>query len=102
MGADPPSYCLDTSAWLDGWKRYYPIETFPTIWDRVEGLIQAGRLFWAEEVALEILDQDLKTWLTPHASAVIETAVIWSPAQTLQQRFNADLHEKEILAPTHL
>ena len=96
MGEEQPSYCLDTSAWLDGWKRNYPIETFPTVWDRVDDLIRAGRLFWAEEVDLEILDQDLKGWLAPHASAVIETALIWHSAQIIQQGFNSDLHEKGI------
>lgn len=57
----------------------------------------AGRILWAEEVALEILDQDLRDWLKPHASAVIETAAIWSSAQTILQRFNAEYHIKGIV-----
>ena len=96
MEADLPRYCLDTSAWLDGWNRYYPIETFPSVWDRVQSLVEAGRIFWAEEVAIEILDKDLKIWLAPHASAVVETAIIWESAQAIQRSFNADLHVKGI------
>jgi hypothetical protein len=92
-----PRYCLDTSAWLDGWRRYYPIHTFPSLWDRVEDLIRSGRLHWAEEVAHEILDHDLTTWLTPHVSAVIQTAAIWNQAQTILRTYNPDLHEKGIL-----
>ena len=93
---DPPRYCIDTSAWLDGWTRYYPIATFPSLWDRIEALILSGRILWAEEVAHEILDRDLKDWLNPHAAAVIETATIWHPAQTILQRFNPDLHQRGI------
>jgi hypothetical protein len=59
MGDPPPRYCIDTSAWLDGWTRYYPITTFPSLWDKIEALIVDGRILWAEEVAHEILDQDL-------------------------------------------
>ncbi len=97
MGDRPPSYCFDTSAWLDGWRRYYPIATFPSLWDRVEALIVAGRVFWAEEVAHEIRDQDLRDWLDPHAEAVIETAALWGPAQSILQRFHADFHVRGII-----
>lgn len=96
MSVGQPRYCLDTSAWLDGWNRYYPIATFPSVWGRIADLIRVGRGFWAEEVANEILDQDLVTWLAPHVSAVIATAEIWAPAQGIQQGFNADLHIKGI------
>ena len=97
MTAPPRRYCLDTSAWLDGWRRYYPITTFPSLWHRVGDLILAGRLFWTEEVAAEILDDDLLDWLAPHSASVVATAAIWSSAQAIQQQFNAELHEKGIV-----
>jgi hypothetical protein len=59
-------------------------------------LILSGRILWSEEVAHEVLDRDLRAWLSPHADAVIETAVIWQAAQTILQRFNPDLHRRGI------
>ena len=97
MGDPPSRYCIDTSAWLDGWTRYYPIATFPSLWDKIEALIRSGRILWAEEVAREILDQDLSGWLNPHPAAVIETATIWFPAQAILRSFNPDLHQRGIV-----
>ena len=37
-------YCLDTSALFDAGIRWYPPETFHSFWDRLDSLIEAGRL----------------------------------------------------------
>ncbi len=29
-------HCVDTSGWLDGWRRYYPRDVFPSVWDAIE------------------------------------------------------------------
>lgn len=96
MTAGGVNYCIDTSGWLDGWRRYYPIATFKSVWVEVEQLILAGRVSWPEEVSIEILDTDLKHWLKPHASNEITTATLWNSAQQIQQQFNPDLHSKGI------
>jgi hypothetical protein len=90
-------YCVDTSAWLDGWQRYYPIGSFPTLWDRIEDLIHAQRLWWAEEVAHEIRDADLVRWLGPHTRTVVDTASIWVDATNILNRFNPSLNPKGIM-----
>ena len=38
------TYCIDTSAILDGWVRNYPRDVFPTLWDKLEKMIVDGRL----------------------------------------------------------
>jgi len=47
-------YCVDTSALLDAWRRWYPLEMFPTLWDKMDVLIEAGRLLSSEEVLQEL------------------------------------------------
>jgi len=37
-------YCIDTSTMIDAGERYYPIDIFPGFWERLDGLVDAGRL----------------------------------------------------------
>jgi hypothetical protein len=57
-------YSLDTSALLDGWRRYYPPDVFPGLWSRLDGLIEAGDLRATEEVLFELerKDDDVFAW----------------------------------------
>ncbi len=57
-------YSIDTSAILDGWRRYYPPDAFPGLWQRIELLIQSGHLRATEEVLreLEKRDDDVHAW----------------------------------------
>jgi hypothetical protein len=48
------AYCIDTSAILDGWVRYYPIDSFPGLWMNLDELIDAGRLVTSDEVLREL------------------------------------------------
>ena len=59
------SYCVDTSGWLDGWQRNYPPDVFPTLWRRVETVIQAGDIFSSEEVYIELQkkDDEIHDWM---------------------------------------
>ena len=58
-------YCVDTSAWLDGWRRYYPRDVFPTLWTKIEGLVATGQIISSEEVYVELAkkDDDLHGWI---------------------------------------
>jgi hypothetical protein len=47
-------YCVDTSAWLDGWARDYPPDVFPSLWDKLAECILAGTLKCSEEVYVEL------------------------------------------------
>lgn len=47
-------YCVDTSAFMDAWVRWYPQELFPSLWTNVDSLIAEERLLSSEEVLHEI------------------------------------------------
>ena len=37
-------YCIDSCSFIDAGERYYPQDIFPAFWDRLEALLDAGRL----------------------------------------------------------
>jgi len=47
-------YSIDTSALLDAWVRHYPIDTFPTFWEKLGALIDDG-----DAVATELINAEL-------------------------------------------
>ncbi len=51
-------YSIDTSAILDGWRRYYPPDVFPALWNRLEQLVEKGELAASEEVLIELEKRD--------------------------------------------
>jgi len=58
-------YCVDTSSLIAAWQERYPIENFPKFWDRMNGLVEDGRLISPIEVFNEIKKRsdDLHDWL---------------------------------------
>jgi predicted nucleic acid-binding protein len=66
-------YCVDTSAWLDGWRRRYSPDVFPTLWQRIESQITAGSVFSSEEVYVELAkkDDDLHKWIQKHKHMLV-------------------------------
>jgi hypothetical protein len=58
-------YCIDTSALIAAWQERYPIDNFPPFWDRLDGLIGAGRLTAPVEVLRETgrRSDELHSWL---------------------------------------
>jgi hypothetical protein len=67
------TYSIDTSALMDGMKRYYPPATFTQLWVQIDGLIEAGRLLASEEVAEEVKvhDDELRDWVHSRAGRLI-------------------------------
>lgn len=51
-------YSIDTSALLDGWRRYYPPDVFPDVWTGLEELIEKGEIRATEEVFVELEKRD--------------------------------------------
>lgn len=51
-------YSIDTSAILDGWRRYYPPDVFPAVWRGFDDLIKQGHLRASEEVLVELKKRD--------------------------------------------
>ena len=56
-------YCVDTSGILDGF-RSYPLVNMPSLWKRVDGLIDGGQLFATIEVLHELRQKadDAAAW----------------------------------------
>jgi len=67
-------YCLDTSAILDGWIRYYPPDHFPSLWDKIDGLIEQDRIFASRQVLEELAGRDdgAHAWLKERIKIVVE------------------------------
>jgi hypothetical protein len=61
-------YCVDSSSLMD-LPRQYPRGRFPTLWDKLEALIEAGRLIAPREVLKEIKqgDDTLVAWAKNNA-----------------------------------
>jgi hypothetical protein len=59
------AYCFDTSALLQCWARYYPVDVFPGLWDRLDGMIESGEIQCPDEVGREIAKKDdgLNEWV---------------------------------------
>lgn len=57
-------YCLDTSAILDGWVRYYPPDVFDTLWKKINAAVDNGDLKAPEEVFVELQKKsdDVAKW----------------------------------------
>jgi hypothetical protein len=75
-------FCVDTSAWLDGWRRNYPPDVFKTLWSRIEMLVDEGEIIASEEVYVEIAkkDDDLHDWIQARKSMLVP------PEEAIQQR----------------
>src|SRR5262245_53090987 len=58
-------YCVDTSGWLDGWQRHYPPDVFPSLWGKLESLVNSGEILSSEEVYLELKKKsdELHHWI---------------------------------------
>jgi hypothetical protein len=59
-----PGYVIDTGALIDLWRRRYPRDVFPTLWDNVDRMIQDGEIIAPQEVLHELEKQrdDLCAW----------------------------------------
>ena len=66
-------YCIDTSAWLDGWVRDYPPDVFPSLWDKLAECVAAGVLKCSEEVYVELEKKDdgVHDWLKARKEVVV-------------------------------
>lgn len=72
MSSQPP-YSIDTSALIDGLERYYPEQSFPALWAKVDDLVSAGRFLLSEEVWEEIKTKDavVKAWCEPRLQSIV-------------------------------
>ena len=68
-----PTYSFDTSGLIDGLERYYPEDNFPALWQRVDDLIDAGRLVISEEVwhEVEVKTMTAKEWCVGRLDRIV-------------------------------
>ncbi len=66
-------YVFDTSSLIGAWVRTYPPDSFPVVWDRMDGLAAAGNLLVPEEVFEELRaqDDDLLAWVKARSDAIV-------------------------------
>ena len=67
-------YCLDTSCLINGWRKHYCRSVFPTLWDKIDELIDASTIFSCDEVyrELEKQDDDLLEWAKQRRKELFE------------------------------
>ncbi len=85
-------YSIDTSALLEAWRRQYPPDVIPALWDGLDNLIRSGDLKATEEVLheLERKDDDVFQWARSRRALFVE---IDAPIQTAVQAILRD-HRK--------
>jgi hypothetical protein len=61
-------YCIDTCALIDLWRRYYPPDIFPGLWEDIEKLVKQRLLVAPREVLEELkgVDDELLEWARNH------------------------------------
>ncbi|HZP58429.1 MAG TPA: DUF4411 family protein [Dehalococcoidia bacterium] len=59
-----PAYSGDSSMLINAWRKHYPPDIFPTVWGRIDGLVQNAVLIASDEVRVEIerKDDELYQW----------------------------------------
>lgn len=84
-------YSVDTSALIDGLERHYRLANFPTLWERIDEVIEDGRLLCSEEVLQEATKRDLpaKEWCVARREKLIvpTDASVAIAAQRLLDRY---------------
>jgi Domain of unknown function (DUF4411) len=67
------SFSLDTSAVLDAWVRYYPIDVFPTLWEKIDEASRDGRIYVVDEVVSELKRKDdgIYEWVRKRESMIV-------------------------------
>lgn len=66
-------YSVDTSALIDGLERYYPEESFPALWARIDQLVDAGRFLLSDEVVEKVNKKDAvaRAWCDDRRDRVV-------------------------------
>ncbi len=90
-------YCIDTSAILDGRRRYYPAQQFPTLWSKIEDLADSGMMYTSESVISELQgkDDEIYKWAKQHLPVRDITEAVESIIQGLIHQYPAIVDESK-------
>jgi hypothetical protein len=82
-------YCIDTSSLIAAWQERYPIENFPSFWNKMDQLISDKRLIAPIEVLSEMKKRsdELHAWLKarPQMFRELDDAIQIEAVQVLTQ-----------------
>lgn len=61
------SYCMDTSSWIDA-KEWYSLFNFPSLWNKLDSLVNKHRIISPHEVYEELKrkDDEVFKWVNQH------------------------------------
>lgn len=59
-----PQYLLDTNFFIEAYRKSYPMDVFPSFWEKVKELAVSGKILSLDKVKDELFkhDDELKTW----------------------------------------
>ena len=68
-------YCIDTSSLIEAWRRSYPQDVFPGLWEQLENLASQEILVSSEEVLRELKskEDELYDWAKKQATLFLPT-----------------------------
>lgn len=68
------AYTFDTSAFLQCWARFYPMDVFPGLWAKLERMLDKGEIVCADEVLNELSkhEDELYKWLKEKKGVFLE------------------------------
>lgn len=68
-------YSLDTSFFINSWRKYYQRDVFPGVWEHLAELIDAGGAIASEEVLpeLEKQEDEILEWVSVRATLFVPT-----------------------------
>jgi hypothetical protein len=63
------TFCFDTSAFIQCWTRYYPLDVFPGMWEKLDTIATQNVIVCPEEVRYEIEKKEdgLHEWVKGRA-----------------------------------
>ncbi len=69
------TYSLDTSSILHAWRRAYPPEVFPGLWQKFDELIEQGEMIASEEILVELerMDDEVHGWARQRRGMFVPT-----------------------------
>lgn len=83
-------YSADTSTFIQPWRKYYPIDVFPSFWDMMDSLIGKGDLVAIDEVLVELekKDDEVLAWVRRRNKVIvpISDSIQYAVREVLTQR----------------
>ncbi len=78
------TWSIDTSALIHAWRRAYPRDVFPALWERIEASVEDGSLIASREVLteLETVDDGVLQWARDRDGMFVPTDAAVQTAAT--------------------